>query len=72
MKKDKVVYKDFEKSTTDTENRDETLKAYICAIHDVPTIEFDDIIKAVKTEKAKEAFINIICNDIKGRLGKFF
>lgn len=30
MKKDKVIYKDFGRFKTDTEFRDETLKAYMC------------------------------------------
>lgn len=72
MKRDKVIFKDFGRIMTDTENRDERLKAYICAILDVPEIEFDDIIKGIKTEKEKESFTDMICNDIKGRIEKFF
>lgn len=72
MKKDRVIYKDFGKIMTDTENRDEGLKAYICAILDVPQIQFDDIIKDIKTEKSKEAFIHMLSNDLKVRTNKFF
>lgn len=72
MKKDGVIFKDFGKITTDTENRDERLKAYICAIFDVSEIQIDDIMKDIKTEKAKEVFIDMICNDIKGRIKKIF
>lgn len=71
MKKDGVIFKDFGKVTTDNENRDERLKAYICAILDSPAIEFDDIIKGIKTEKAKKGFINMIGNDIEGRIERF-
>lgn len=71
MKKDNLVFKDFGKKTTDTENRDEKLKSYICAILDVSEIEFDDIIKRIRTENEKESFINMICNDIDGRIKKF-
>lgn len=72
MEKDKVIFKDFGKITTDTENRDEKLKAYICAILDVSEIQFDDIIKGVKTETENEAFIDMICHDVKGRTDRFF
>lgn len=72
MKKDKVIFKDFGKITTDTENRDEILKAYICAILDISEIEFDDVIKDIKTKNEKEAFMDMIFNDIKGRVEKFF
>jgi hypothetical protein len=72
MKKDGVIFKDFGKITTDTENRDERLKAYICAILDVSEIQFDGIIKGIKTEKEKKGFIDMIYNDIEGRIGKFF
>jgi hypothetical protein len=72
MKEDKVIFKDFGKNTTDKENRDENLKAYICSILDVPGVQFDDIIKHITTEKEKEAFINMINDDIKGRVERFF
>lgn len=71
MKKDGVIFKNFGKITTDTENRDERLKAYICAILDVSEIQFDDVIKGIKTKKSKEGFIDMICNDMKGRIEKF-
>jgi hypothetical protein len=71
MKKDGVIFKDFGRITTETENRDERLKAYVCAILDVSEIHFDDIIKGIKTEKEKEAFIEMICNDIEGRIARF-
>ncbi len=71
MKKDGVVFKDFGKKTTDTENRDEKLKAYLCAILDVPEIQINDIIEDVKIKKQNEAFIDMICNDIKGRIERF-
>lgn len=57
---------------TDTENRDERLKSYICAILDVPAIQFDDIIKGIKTAKQKEGFIDMVYHDIEGRIEKFF
>lgn len=72
MKKDKIIFKDFGKITTDTEDRDERLKAYICAILDISEIEFDDVIKDIKTKNEKEAFMDMIFNDIKGRVEKFF
>jgi hypothetical protein len=72
MKKDRVIFKDFGKITTDTELRDEALKAYICAIHDVYAIQFDDILKSIKTEKDKKAFISMICNDMNGRIERFY
>ena len=71
MEKGKVIFKDFGKVTTDTKNRDEGLKAYICAILDVPQIQFDDIIKGIKTEQEKKAFIDLILNDTKGRIERF-
>lgn len=71
MKKDRVIFKDFGKITTDTENRDEKSKAYICAILDISETKFDDIVKNIKTEKEKEAFINMICNDMKSRIKRF-
>lgn len=72
MKKDKIIFKDFGRITTDTEDRDERLKAYICAILDISEIEFDEVIKDIKTKNEKEAFIDMIFNDIKGRVEKFF
>ena len=72
MKKDKIIFKDFGRITTDTENRDERLKAYICAILDISEIEFDYLIKDIKIENEKEAFIDMIFNDIKGRIERFF
>ena len=72
MEKGKVIFKDFGKITTDTENRDESLKAYICAILDASVIEFDDIIKGINTDKEKEAFIDMVYNDAKGRINRFF
>ena len=72
VKKDKIIFKDFGRITTDTEDRDERLKAYICAILDSSEIEFDDVIKDIKTKNEKEAFMDMIFNDIKGRVEKFF
>lgn len=72
MKKDKIKFKDFGRITTDTEDRDERLKVYICAILDISEIEFDDVIKDIKTKNEKEAFMDMIFNDIKGRVEKFF
>lgn len=71
MKKDKVIFADFGKITTDAKERDEKLIAFICAILDVPSIQFTDVIAGIKTEKEKDAFINMICNDVKGRIQKF-
>lgn len=70
--KNGVIFKDFRKVTTDTENRDESLKAYICAILDVPAIKFDDIIKDVKTKNQKKTFTEMICHDIEWRIRRFF
>ena len=70
MGKDKVVFKDFGKETTDRENRDECLKAYICAVEDVPAFEIDGILKGV-TEDNKDAFIDMIYQDMKGRIERF-
>ncbi|MGE4283872.1 MAG: hypothetical protein AB7G87_09150 [Clostridia bacterium] len=73
MKKDeKVVFKDFGKKLTDTENRDEHLKNYVCSILDVPTIQFDDILKNINNEADKTAFLEIIYNDMEGRIERFF
>jgi hypothetical protein len=72
MNKDGVIFKDFGKVTTDTENRDESLKAYICAILDVHAIEFDDIIQGVKAKNQKEAFTEMIYHDIEVRIKRFF
>lgn len=72
MKKDKIIFKDFGRITTDAEDRDERLKAYICAILDISEIDFDNVIKDIKAENEKEAFIDMIFNDIKGRIERFF
>lgn len=69
MKKGSVAVKDFGKVTIDTENWDESLKAYICAIFDVYANKFPTI--DVKTEDKKE-FTEMIYHDIEGRIKGFF
>ena len=73
MEKSKVMFKDFGKGQRikDKENRDEALKAYICAIYDVYPIEFTDIIKHIQTEKDKESLIKLIYDDMKPRIERF-
>ncbi len=67
---DKVIFKDFKKNTTDTEYRDESLKAYVCATLDVYAVDFDDVVRNIKTENEKKAFIKMIHTDLEGRINR--
>ena len=67
-----VIFKDFGKRTTDTENRDEKLKSYICAVLDIDDFDFDNIKSDFKSIKEKEHLIKIICNDVVTRSNRLF
>lgn len=57
------------KNNSDSEYRNACLKAYVCSILDMPPTQFDDIIK--NPLRNKEAFIELIKQDVENRLNTF-